>query len=47
MREKVGKDYIVIIMIKNGDKVKNGIIEEGFITKCLIVEKAVIAFIRT
>ena len=46
MREKVGKNCIVVIIIKREYRDKNEFIEEGFITKCLLAEKAVIAFIQ-
>ena len=46
VREKVGKDYIVGIKINSEDGDKNGITEEGFITACLMAEKAGIDFIQ-
>jgi len=46
VREKVGKDYIVGMKINSEDGDKNGITEEGFLTACLMAEKAGIDFIQ-
>ena len=40
IREKVGKDYIVILKINSEDDDPNGITPNGFLTACKLAEKA-------
>ena len=40
IREKVGKDYIVILKINSEDDGPNGITPNGFLTACKLAVKA-------
>ena len=40
IREKVGKDYIIILKINSEDDDPNGITPDGFLTACKLAEKA-------